>query len=195
MSLPSSIDESVLQQRLLELAAAKNWEPRLLSTLETFIRTADDYDLFRINPLQYGGTAGLSDADAIELFVHAAKIGLFELDWQLLCAYCPQIAGSFRELDKVHPRFQCEFRDQAVLNLSDAEVEVVLDNLCALADFQAVYFLWRPCLPDANDDMILELAVAARVPRIVTFNAKDFHPASRFGIEVVTPKIMLEDLP
>jgi putative PIN family toxin of toxin-antitoxin system len=85
-------------------------------------------------------------------------------------------------------------RNQAVLNLSDAEVELVLDNLCALADFQAIYFLWRPCLPDANDDMVLELAVAAQVPRIVSFNAKDFGPASRFGIEVVSPKIMLEEL-
>lgn len=85
-------------------------------------------------------------------------------------------------------------RNQAVLNLSDAEVEIVLDNLCALADFQAVYFLWRPCLPDAKDDMVLELAVAAQVPRIVSFNAKDFGPASRFGIEVLTPKIMLEEL-
>ena len=85
-------------------------------------------------------------------------------------------------------------RNQAVLNLSDAEVELVLDNLCALADFQAIYFLWRPCLPDANDDMVLELAVAAQVPRIVSFNAKDFGPASRFGIEVLSPKIMLEEL-
>lgn len=85
-------------------------------------------------------------------------------------------------------------RDQAVLNLSDAEVDVVLDNLCRLADFQAIYFLWRPCLPDANDDMVLELAVAAQVQRIVSFNAKDLGPASRFGIEVVTPKIMLEEL-
>lgn len=85
-------------------------------------------------------------------------------------------------------------RNQAVLNLSNAEVDVVLDNLCARADFQAVYFLWRPCLPDANDDMALELAVAAQVPRIVSFNAKDFHLSSRLGIEVVIPKIMLEEL-
>jgi len=85
-------------------------------------------------------------------------------------------------------------RNQAVLNLSDAEVDVVLDNLCARADFQAVYFLWRPCLPDAKDDMVLELAVAAQVPRIVSFNAKDFVPASRFGIEVLAPKILLEEL-
>lgn len=109
MSLRSSIDESVFGQRLSELAAVKSWDPHVLSTLETTIRTADDYDLFRINPIRYGGAAGLSDADAIELFVHASKVGLFEMDWQLLCAYCPQIAGSFRELDKVHPRFQCEF--------------------------------------------------------------------------------------
>jgi len=85
-------------------------------------------------------------------------------------------------------------RNQAVLSLSDTDVDVVLDNLCALADFQAVYFLWRPCLPDANDDMVLELAVAAQVTCIVSFNAKDFRPASRFGIEVITPKTLLEQL-
>lgn len=85
-------------------------------------------------------------------------------------------------------------RNQVLLGMSDAEVDVVLDNLCAVADFQTVYFLWRPCLPDAKDDMVLELAVAAQAPRIVSFNAKDFRPAFQFGIEVVTPKILLEDL-
>jgi len=109
MSVPSPINESVLKERLSELVAARSWGPGVLSTLETFVRTSDDYDLFRINPIRYGGTAGLSDADSIELFIHAAFVGLFEMDWQLLCAYCPQVAGSFRELDRVHPRFQCEF--------------------------------------------------------------------------------------
>ncbi|MBM4263918.1 MAG: adenylate/guanylate cyclase domain-containing protein [Deltaproteobacteria bacterium] len=109
MTSPSPVDEIVLRQRLSELAAAKAWASPVLPALEHFIRTADDYDLFRVNPIHYGSTAGLSEADAIELFIHAAKVGLFEMDWQLLCAYCPQIAGSFRELDKVHPRFQCEF--------------------------------------------------------------------------------------
>lgn len=85
-------------------------------------------------------------------------------------------------------------RKQGVLALSDAAVEVVLDNLCRQADFQSVYFLWRPCLPDAKDDMVLELAVAAQVGRIVSFNAKDFRLASRFGIEVISPKILLEEL-
>lgn len=85
-------------------------------------------------------------------------------------------------------------RNQSVLGLSDVEVDIVLDNLCAQAVFQPVYFLWRPCLPDAKDDMVLELAVAAQVDRIVSFNAKDFRPATRFGIEVISPKILLQEL-
>jgi len=85
-------------------------------------------------------------------------------------------------------------RNQPMLGLSDVEVDAVLDNLCAQAVFHPVYFLWRPCLPDPKDDMVLELAVAAQVPHIVTFNAKDFQPAVRFGIDVITPKTLLLEL-
>lgn len=109
MNAASPINESVLTERLSELGSASSWDPGVLSRLESFVRTADDYDLFRVNPIQYASAAGLSGADAIELFLRAAKVGLFEMDWLLLCAYCPQVAGSFRELDQVHPRFQCEF--------------------------------------------------------------------------------------
>ena len=35
--------------------------------------------------------------------------------------------------------------------------------------------------------MVLELAVESRADYLVTFNAKDFRPAVRFGIQVVTP--------
>ncbi len=100
---------SLLRQRLGALGSARSWAPNVLSDLERFIRTADDYDLFRVNPIEYGHRVGMSEADAIELFVHTAKVGLFEMDWLLICAYCPQVAGSFRELDQVHPRFQCAF--------------------------------------------------------------------------------------
>lgn len=107
--MPSPIDENLLEQRLSELEQSRPWSPRVISKLENFIRTADDYDLFRINPIQYATTRGLPESEAIDLFIHAAKVGLFEMDWQLLCAYCPQVVGSFRELDKVHGHYQCQF--------------------------------------------------------------------------------------
>ena len=53
---------------------------------------------------------------------------------------------------------------------------------------QTIYFLWRPWLHDADDDMVLELAVAGAASHIVTFNTGDFAGIEgAFGIQVVTP--------
>jgi hypothetical protein len=52
---------------------------------------------------------------------------------------------------------------------------------------QEIYFLWRPFLKDADDDMVLELAVAARCGIIVTHNVRDFAGADRFGIKPMVP--------
>jgi putative PIN family toxin of toxin-antitoxin system len=61
-------------------------------------------------------------------------------------------------------------------------------HLASLCEHRAIHFLWRPCLPDADDEMVLELAVAGRASHIVTFNARDYRgvPAA-FGIQIVTP--------
>ena len=53
-----------------------------------------------------------------------------------------------------------------------------VDYLCAASEHQAIYFSWRPQLPDPNDEFILELAVAAGASHIVTFNGADFRGAA-----------------
>lgn len=85
-------------------------------------------------------------------------------------------------------------RNQLLLNLDSAEIEIILNNLCSLAQFQKVYFLWRPYLSDPKDDMVLELAVAASIKTIVTHNLKDFAGVDKFGVEAITPKAFLERL-
>lgn len=68
------------------------------------------------------------------------------------------------------------------------DVGVVLDTLAELIEPVRLEFLWRPLLPDADDDMVMETAVNGRADAIVTFNRKDFEPASgRFGVEVMSP--------
>jgi putative PIN family toxin of toxin-antitoxin system len=69
-----------------------------------------------------------------------------------------------------------------------------IDALVALAEHQAVYFMWRPYLPDPKDDMVLEVAVAAAATHLVTYNGHDFRGAERFGLMVVTPIEMLRQL-
>jgi len=72
--------------------------------------------------------------------------------------------------------------------LSAADVGVLLDAVAAVAEPVRLAFLWRPTLPDEDDDMVLEAAVNGRADGIVTFNRRDFGPAAeRFGIAVLSP--------
>jgi len=76
-------------------------------------------------------------------------------------------------------------REQKVLNLSHKQVDTVLDNICALSNFQEIYFLWRPYLKDPKDDHVLEVAVASKTKIIVTHNLKDFKGVEKFGIQAI----------
>ena len=78
-------------------------------------------------------------------------------------------------------------REARALGLTHAEIEDVLDYLCAVAVHREMYFLWRPVLRDAADDMVLEVAVEAGCDFVVTHNVRDFAGAERFGVRVVTP--------
>jgi len=86
-------------------------------------------------------------------------------------------------------------RKQVVLDLSDQEIEKILDYLCLRSEHQRIYFLWRPRLPDPKDDHLLELAVASGTKFIVTHNTKDFAGTGEFGIRSITPKeLLLEEI-
>lgn len=67
------------------------------------------------------------------------------------------------------------------------QAEHFLDFLISVSHLQEVFFQWRPALPDADDDLILELAVAAGCRYIVTHNVRDFRGTEQWGIAPVTP--------
>ena len=75
--------------------------------------------------------------------------------------------------------------------LSGSDINGILQFLCANASLRTIFFLWRPLLPDPKDDFVLELAVESRADFLLTFNAKDFVGAERFGIRVITPRQFL----
>lgn len=69
-----------------------------------------------------------------------------------------------------------------------------LDYFCASSRWCEVHFLWRPLLPDEDDHMVLEAAVASSAKYIISFNKNDLKPAERFGIILMTPREFLLDL-
>ncbi len=82
-----------------------------------------------------------------------------------------------------------------VPHLSPQSIDALLDQICVRAVEQRIYFQWRPFLPDPDDDMLVELAIAARAPYIVTGNLRHLAPARSLGIQVVEPREFIRILP
>lgn len=66
-----------------------------------------------------------------------------------------------------------------------------LRYLASQSHLQAVHFLWRPFLRDADDDMVLELALAAGCRYIITHNVKDYDGSEQVGVSAMSPRDFL----
>jgi hypothetical protein len=119
------IDESALEERLSKLEAAKTWSPRVVSRLETLIRSAPDEAVFRINPIRFAAERGIAETESIDLFLRATLAGLVEMDWLLYCPVCSDIVANFRSLRAVHNHFHC--------HLCHSDYEATLDDYIAVA--------------------------------------------------------------
>jgi predicted nucleic acid-binding protein len=92
-----------------------------------------------------------------------------------------------------------EYRDVLLrpvnlLHRTPGQAEAFLDFLLSVSHLQEIFFLWRPALPDPDDDLFLELAVAARCAYIVTHNLRDFRGAEKWGVAAITPADFLRKL-
>lgn len=77
---------------------------------------------------------------------------------------------------------------RAVSGLSVDDVGVLLDAVAAVAEPIRLAYLWRPTLPDADDDMVLETAVNGGADGLVTVNRRHFGPVTAtFGIATLSP--------
>lgn len=81
-----------------------------------------------------------------------------------------------------------------LLHRTADQAEAFLDFLLSASHLQKIHFLWRPALPDPDDDLFLELAVAARCGYIITHNIRDFRGAEKWGVSAVTPADFLRKI-
>jgi class 3 adenylate cyclase len=113
------VNNDTLEKALAKIEGEHSWSPRVISRLENFVRTADDEDLFRVNPLQWAQGKNVDEHEAIDLFLHAVKADLFYMEWNVICPCCGKITQSLRDLHNVESQITCTvcFRsDQATLD-------------------------------------------------------------------------------
>lgn len=114
------VNELELEQRLGLVEMAKSWSPRVISKLENAIRSREDDDLYRCNPVRYAIQTGMAESEAIALFLHATRSGLFIMEWHLVCAGCGHLVESLRSMGNLHSHYTCD--------LCFAENETTLDD-------------------------------------------------------------------
>src|SRR5208283_4043172 len=63
-------------------------DPAVADALKAAVETGSDRSLNRINPLAFAERRGLNEEAAIGSLVHAARLGVFDTSWNVLCPGC-----------------------------------------------------------------------------------------------------------
>src|SRR6266403_5709281 len=100
-------------------------DPGVVDAIERLVRDAPDRDLCRINVLDFAAKRGLDEERAIAAFLHAARLGLFELSWNVLCPSCGGVLEAGTTLKRVdREEYHCAWCAAGYQPILDEIVEV-----------------------------------------------------------------------
>jgi class 3 adenylate cyclase len=77
-------------------------QPDIVDAIETVVRKGPDRQLNRINPLAFAEAHDLDEEQTIAAFLHASRLGLFDMSWNVLCPGCGGVLGANASLKTVH---------------------------------------------------------------------------------------------
>ena len=77
-------------------------DPDAAGAIEELVRDAPDHALSRVNVVDFATKAGLEQERTIAAFLHAARLGIFELSWNVLCPGCGGVLDTSTTLKSVN---------------------------------------------------------------------------------------------
>jgi class 3 adenylate cyclase len=96
--------------------------PVVADALKQEVAAAPDRGLARINPLALAARLGLREDDVIGALIHAARLGLFDMSWNVLCPGCAGVLEAGAVLKSLN-------RDKFYCTLCAVGYEPTLDEL------------------------------------------------------------------
>ena len=93
-----------------------------VAAIERAVREAPDRDLCRVNALAFAAQHGLDEERVIAAFLHAARLGLFELSWNVLCPGCGGVLDAGATLKTLN-------REEYACGLCASGYEPILDEM------------------------------------------------------------------
>jgi class 3 adenylate cyclase len=82
--------------------------PEVADAIESLVRQGSDRALCRVNAIDFAAKRALDEEQTIAAFLHAARLGLFELTWNVLCPGCGGVLETGATLKSVnHEEYTC----------------------------------------------------------------------------------------
>jgi class 3 adenylate cyclase len=88
-------------------ALRQSGKPKPVRAIEKVIQNGLDRELCRINALAFAAKHRLDEDDVIGAFLHGARLGVFDMSWNILCPACGGVLDSGATLKTVR---QAEYR-------------------------------------------------------------------------------------
>src|ERR1700752_1182425 len=77
-------------------------DPETADAIERLVEDASDRELCRVNVLDFAAKTGLDEERVVAAFLHAARLGIFELSWNVLCPGCGGVLDTSATLKSVN---------------------------------------------------------------------------------------------
>jgi class 3 adenylate cyclase len=78
-------------------------DPAVADAIARLIDEGEDHELNRINVLDFSKRTGLDEERVISGFLHASRMGLFDLTWNVLCPGCGGVLDAHSTLKSLRP--------------------------------------------------------------------------------------------
>ena len=83
-------------------------DPQVAEAIRDLVAQGADRDLNRINVLDFSKRTGLDEEKVISGFLHASRLGLFDLTWNVLCPGCSGVLDAHGTLKSLrHDDYHC----------------------------------------------------------------------------------------
>src|SRR5271169_4835134 len=151
-------------------------DPSTVAAIEELVEHAPDRALCRINVLDFAAKRGLDEERVIAAFLHAARAGLFELSWNVLCPSCGGVLEEAATLRSVNrDEYHCAWCAAGYAPTLDEIVEVTFtvnrrvrkiaahnpDELPLAEYFRQIFWSSAIDLPEELDPLIQEMTLDA----------------------------------
>ncbi|MBN8222567.1 MAG: adenylate/guanylate cyclase domain-containing protein [Spirochaetes bacterium] len=116
---------SLISEKIRSLEEQPALRPENIRRLAGFIDAADDWQLYRINPFTFAAEHHSDEDQILDLFIHSARVGLFDFSYNMICPRCGGVAHAHHELDQVESTdFYCAVCTMSSPATLDDQVEV-----------------------------------------------------------------------